>query len=61
MSILASISIGINPNLIDFGNFTLSWHGVMTFVAVATAVWLVGMLAVLAKQPSWQGPENARV
>ena len=41
MSILASISIGINPNLIDFGNFTLSWHGVMTFVAVATAVWLV--------------------
>ena len=41
MSILASISIGINPNLIDFGDFTLSWHGVMTFVAVATAVWLV--------------------
>ena len=41
MSILASISIGINPNLIDFGNFTLSWHGVMTFVAVSTAVWLV--------------------
>ncbi|MEC7748046.1 MAG: prolipoprotein diacylglyceryl transferase [Chloroflexota bacterium] len=38
---MASISIGINPNLIDFGNFTLSWHGVMTFVAVATAVWLV--------------------
>ena len=41
MGILASISIGINPNLIDFGDFTLSWHGVMTFVAVATAVWLV--------------------
>ena len=41
MGILASISIGINPTLIDFGNFTLSWHGVMTFVAVATAVWLV--------------------
>ena len=41
MGILASISIGINPKLIDFGNFTLSWHGVMTFVAVATAVWLV--------------------
>ena len=41
MGILASISIGINPNLIDFGNFNLSWHGVMTFVAVATAVWLV--------------------
>ena len=41
MGILSSVSIGINPNLIDFGNFTLSWHGVMTFVAVATAVWLV--------------------
>jgi len=41
MGILASISIGINPNLIDFGDFTLSWHGVMTFVAVATAVWLL--------------------
>ena len=41
MSILASISIGINPNLLDFADFTLSWHGVMTFVAVATAVWLV--------------------
>ena len=41
MGILASISIGINPNLLDFANFTLSWHGVMTFVAVATAVWLV--------------------
>lgn len=41
MGILSSISIGINPNLIDFGDFTLSWHGVMTFVAVATAVWLV--------------------
>ena len=41
MGILASISIGINPNLFDFANFTLSWHGVMTFVAVATAVWLV--------------------
>jgi len=41
MGILASISIGINPNLIDFWNLTLSWHGVMTFVGVAVAVWLV--------------------
>lgn len=41
MGILGSISIGINPNLIDFADFTLSWHGVMTFVAVAVAVWLV--------------------
>ena len=41
MGILSSISIGINPNLIDAGNFILSWHGVMTFIAVAVAVWLV--------------------
>ncbi len=41
MGILSSISIGINPNLIDIGNFILSWHGVMTFIAVALAVWLV--------------------
>lgn len=41
MGILASIEIGINPNLIDAGNFILSWHGVMTFVAVAVAVYLV--------------------
>ena len=41
MGILASISIGINPNLIDFWNLTLSWHGVLTFVGVAVAVWLI--------------------
>ena len=41
MGILSSISIGINPNLIDVGNFILSWHGVMPFIAVALAVWLV--------------------
>ncbi|MED5208527.1 MAG: prolipoprotein diacylglyceryl transferase [Chloroflexota bacterium] len=38
---MASISIGINPNLIDMGSIILSWHGVMTFIAVAVAVWLV--------------------
>ena len=41
MGIMASISIGINPNLIDMGSINLSWHGVMTFIAVAVAVWLV--------------------
>ena len=41
MGELASISIGINPNLIDAGDFILSWHGVMTFVAVVVAVYLV--------------------
>ena len=38
---LASIGIGINPNLINSGGFILSWHGVFTFVAVAVAVFLV--------------------
>ena len=38
---LDSISIGINPNLLDFGSVVLSWHGFLTFVAVATGVFLV--------------------
>ena len=38
---LASIGIGINPNLINAGGFLLSWHGVFTFIAVAFAVFLV--------------------
>ena len=40
MSILGAISIPFNPNIIDFGPFLLSWHGFLTFVAVATAVVL---------------------
>ena len=39
--LVASISIGINPNLVDAGGVLLSWHGVFTFVAVAAAVVLV--------------------
>ena len=38
---LASIGIGMNPNLINAGGFLLSWHGVFTFIAVAVAVFLV--------------------
>ena len=41
MDILATISIGINPNLINSGGIILSWHGVFTFLAVAAAVYLV--------------------
>lgn len=41
MDFLASIAIGINPNLVNTGGFILSWHGVFTFVAVAVAVYLV--------------------
>ena len=41
IGILESISIGINPNLFSAGGFTLSWHGVFTFLAVVAAVFLV--------------------
>ena len=40
MSILGAISIPINPHILDFGPFLLSWHGLLTFVAVAIAVVL---------------------
>ena len=41
------IDIGIGPNLVSFGNFLVSWHGFFSFVAVATAVFLVGRWAPL--------------
>lgn len=41
MNVLASISIGMNPNILDLGPFLLSWHGFLTFVAVAVSVYLV--------------------
>ena len=41
MGIIESISIGIDPYLIDAGNFILSWHGLFTFLAVVAAVILV--------------------
>ena len=40
MSVLSTIAIGINPNIFHLGPFLLSWHGFLTFVAVATAVYL---------------------
>jgi len=36
-----SISIGINPILLDVGLIALSWHGFFTFVAVVVSVYLV--------------------
>ena len=36
------IEIDIGPFLISSGSFLLSWHGFFTFIAVATAVYLVG-------------------
>ena len=41
MFLLDSISIGINPNLFDLGRVVLSWHGFLTFIAVAVSVFLV--------------------
>ena len=41
MDLLASITIGINPYLIDAGRFVLSWHGFLTFVAMVVSVYLV--------------------
>lgn len=38
---LAAISIGIGPNLFDMGGLVLTWHGLLTFIAVALAVFLV--------------------
>ena len=40
MYVLSTIAIGINPNIFRFGPFLLSWHGFLTFVAVAVAVYL---------------------
>ena len=39
------IEIGISPNLIDAGGFVLSWHGLLSVVAVAVAVWWTVRLA----------------
>ncbi len=40
MDVLAAISIGMGPNLIQTAGFVLAWHGIFTFVAVAVAVFL---------------------
>lgn len=42
---LARISIPTDPDMFNIGNFTLTWHGFLTFIAVATAVFLVGRWA----------------
>ena len=39
------IEIEVGPNLVSFGSFLLSWHGLFSFIAVATAVFLVGRWA----------------
>ena len=39
------IEIDLGPYLISSGSFILSWHGFFSFLAVATAVYLVGRWA----------------
>jgi phosphatidylglycerol:prolipoprotein diacylglycerol transferase len=41
------VEIEIGPNLASFSAFVLSWHGFFSFIAVATAVFLVGRWAPL--------------
>ena len=42
---LMSIRIGIDPDMFEIGPFVLTWHGFLTFIAVALAVFLVGRWA----------------
>lgn len=39
------IRIGMDPDLVVAGGFVLSWHGLLSFLGVALAVWLVGRWA----------------
>ena len=39
------VEIAVGPNLFSPGAFVVSWHGFFSFVAVATAVYLVGRWA----------------
>jgi phosphatidylglycerol:prolipoprotein diacylglycerol transferase len=41
MNILGSIDIGMSPNIFDVGSLLLTWHGFLTFIAVAISVFLV--------------------
>ena len=42
---LMSIKIGIDPEMFELGPFVLTWHGFVTFISVAVAVFLVGRWA----------------
>lgn len=45
------VEIAVGPNLFSSGVLELSWHGFFSFVAVATAVYLVGRWAPLRRIP----------
>lgn len=42
---LLAISIGIDPNIVEIGGLTVSWHGVFTAVAIIAGVWLAVRVA----------------
>ena len=46
----AAIEIPFDPNISGGSSFALSWHGFLSFIAVAVAVWLVARAA--RKEPS---------
>ena len=41
------IEIDSGPFLVNFGSLLISWHGIFSFIAVASAVFLVGRWAPL--------------
>ena len=42
------IDIVVGPNLVSFWTFVISWHGFFSFVAVASAVYLVGRWSLMS-------------
>lgn len=42
---IAAIEMPFDPNITGGSSFALSWHGFLSFVAVAVAVWLVARAA----------------
>ncbi|MEK9676232.1 MAG: prolipoprotein diacylglyceryl transferase [Chloroflexota bacterium] len=42
---IAAIEIPFNPNLVAGGNLSLSWHGLLSFVGVVAAIWMVSRAA----------------
>ncbi len=43
--ILGTIRIGMDPDMVEWGSFVLTWHGFFTFVAVAVSVTLIAYWA----------------
>jgi phosphatidylglycerol:prolipoprotein diacylglycerol transferase len=43
--LLKEIKIGMSPNLIDSGGFTLTWHSLFGFLGIAAAVYITAWIA----------------